>query len=603
MRKSRVAAFLAATLLVGGLLRLLAPARASATAPCTYYVSTSGSDGAAGTLVAPWSMGWAVAAGHASAGDVVCIRGGTYTPSAGSWGYIVKATGSAGNPITYRPYLTEKPIFDGKNIVSGIFYFYADSQNTTVDGGGYAIPGTTGVPLAGFPHDLDFVDLEILNSDTTNLNQVAVWARGCANIRWIYPIIHDVGEGFALVAGTPGASGDGGAPQDFSIIGGDIYYVGGLLGSGGQSHGIYIESNQTGAHRTTVTNTIVHHGSGFDYHVFPHGEALPNNDTQLSNVTLQGVVAYAAGLFSDSTTSKPDILFGGNVPTVEGQVKDFVVYGAAGARTGRQFKIGLNGNPTTNVTVQGGFVIGDTAFTSWWDGGTGNVLGGAGGLANTFLTDPYYNADGTGAYDQTTIKNHYTSNTYKGGSAPANTYFVRTDSYDPKRATVPIYNSALSNTVSVNLDSVLTTGDQYELRFAGNPNGTPQTGTYTTGVPIAVTMTGLTLATPLKSIATPAGYGSPAEFATFMVVVTGAGPTPTDTPTPTVTATPTSTPTNTPTATPTATPTQTPTPTLTPAPMGPGGGTIWVHSECGFKMVLSEAITTGHRHPCPTRTP
>ncbi|WP_198170608.1 right-handed parallel beta-helix repeat-containing protein [Actinoplanes awajinensis] len=90
-------------------------------AAAAYYVSPTGSDSAAGTVAAPFQS-IAKAQTVAAAGDTVYLRGGTYafttaTTACSSQTAVVDAvklstSGTAGSPISYVNYPSEKPIFD-----------------------------------------------------------------------------------------------------------------------------------------------------------------------------------------------------------------------------------------------------------------------------------------------------------------------------------------------------------------------------------------------------------------------------------------------------------------------------------------------------------
>jgi hypothetical protein len=69
------------------------------------YVSPTGTAGNPGTLAAPWSL--AKAANSAVAGDVVYVRGGTYTNA-----ITISVSGTATQPIVFRNYPGETPIID-----------------------------------------------------------------------------------------------------------------------------------------------------------------------------------------------------------------------------------------------------------------------------------------------------------------------------------------------------------------------------------------------------------------------------------------------------------------------------------------------------------
>ena len=83
----------------------------------TYYVSTTGDDGDAGTIVAPWATwGKAFTSTSVNAGDTVFIRGGVYniTVTNGD-GYSVTRAGTSNNWIVYTNYPGETPILDCYN--------------------------------------------------------------------------------------------------------------------------------------------------------------------------------------------------------------------------------------------------------------------------------------------------------------------------------------------------------------------------------------------------------------------------------------------------------------------------------------------------------
>lgn len=107
----------------------------------TYYVATSGSNGNPGTIGSPWAT-WQWGFDHINAGDVLYIRGGTYTPSGTSGGGFYNAVyvskdGTAGSPYTVSAYGTEVPILDCSNITNsgythnGIYLDGADYWHLT----------------------------------------------------------------------------------------------------------------------------------------------------------------------------------------------------------------------------------------------------------------------------------------------------------------------------------------------------------------------------------------------------------------------------------------------------------------------------------------
>jgi len=78
-----------------------------------WYVSTTGSDSATGSLAAPFQT-----IGHAAAiaqpGDSVLVRAGTYRETV-----IPNNSGNASSPITYAAYNNEKVVLDGADPITG----------------------------------------------------------------------------------------------------------------------------------------------------------------------------------------------------------------------------------------------------------------------------------------------------------------------------------------------------------------------------------------------------------------------------------------------------------------------------------------------------
>ncbi|KAI6880027.1 hypothetical protein KC363_g7303 [Hortaea werneckii] len=76
----------------------------------TYHVAPTGSDGAAGTLAAPFKS-IQVAVDKVSAGDTIYLRGGTYSPTTN---IQIKKSGTSPARITLAAYQSEVPIVDGE---------------------------------------------------------------------------------------------------------------------------------------------------------------------------------------------------------------------------------------------------------------------------------------------------------------------------------------------------------------------------------------------------------------------------------------------------------------------------------------------------------
>ncbi len=77
----------------------------------TYYVATNGSDSAAGTSINTPFRSVAKAASVASPGNLIYVRGGTYTTNA-TISIGTNHNGTAASPIRLRAYPGEHPILD-----------------------------------------------------------------------------------------------------------------------------------------------------------------------------------------------------------------------------------------------------------------------------------------------------------------------------------------------------------------------------------------------------------------------------------------------------------------------------------------------------------
>jgi hypothetical protein len=108
---------------------LLAATCVSAQA-ATYYVSTTGSDSASGTLSTPWRT---LRKGLTSlrAGDTLLIRGGTYEEVLGGGSSIKIYPGTSSAGITVRNYGSERPVLKGLLWLSRPSYWTIDGLNVT----------------------------------------------------------------------------------------------------------------------------------------------------------------------------------------------------------------------------------------------------------------------------------------------------------------------------------------------------------------------------------------------------------------------------------------------------------------------------------------
>jgi hypothetical protein len=143
----------------------------------TYYVAPTGSDAAAGTLVAPWAT-FQKAIETAEAGDTVYFRGGTFSPTTYHGGSDifqwtpektphVGHTGTAGARIVFINYPNEVPIIDFSGVTPVTNYnigLYMES-----------------VQYVSF-YGLTFQNIQHVDVAGPNVNTIEAIA--CANLHW-----------------------------------------------------------------------------------------------------------------------------------------------------------------------------------------------------------------------------------------------------------------------------------------------------------------------------------------------------------------------------------------------------------------------------------
>lgn len=528
----------------------------------TYHVTTGGSTAANGlTQATAWDLAGALAGtGNASglkagggADDVILLHGlaassggTTYSPTTQ---FLPKIGGTSGHPLIIKNAPGELVKIDSKNITpsyAALFRFDAAVCDNTAG----PTPGVTGYPTSGFSQYLHFVadaggasgvGFEIFDSINPKpssagigFQRVAFLGFGSIGIRVLGLYVHDIGGGLSVLGadsycasninplGAAAAAAEGGVALDWEVADNVIQYMG-KIGNGWDGHALYPESWLRSPRFLKFVDNITIHCADSPIHAYSH-----TPDTELSNVIMIGGIAFGSsttsGVFG-STAPRPDAIFGGEVHQLVGhQFTDHIIYSPS-TRSAEQVFLGFAAS-MNDMAFKRNHIVGLVNFTKFSLPGL-NVVGGAGGDENYFsdATDPVYcSGVGTGC-NTTTLKGTWPSpaNFYYGSAKQPDFVRVRASAYIAGRGTVGILNyNALASTVNVNLSPILSVGDPYEIRFAANYGVVAQSGTYAGGN-VAFTMTGLTNATPLGGESAPATYGSPAQFAAFVVLRTGAG--------------------------------------------------------------------------------
>jgi len=152
----------------------------------TYYVATSGKDSYPGTISQPFGT-WNYAMNKLKAGDILYVRGGTYTGMLGVSGSnafgvrVDGVNGTASNHITVTAYNGEVPVLDGSSL-------------TIVTG------SNVGIILNSCSY-WDFTGLVVMNFAQHSVNAYSSpgWVESnCSNITHTNCTVHDCGDGYTL---------------------------------------------------------------------------------------------------------------------------------------------------------------------------------------------------------------------------------------------------------------------------------------------------------------------------------------------------------------------------------------------------------------------
>ena len=298
--------------------------------------------------------------------------------------------------------------------------------------------------------------------------------------KFINLVVHDGGQGFGAWTVAP----------DVEIYGSLIYNVGwDDPSTRGHGHSIYVQ-NSSGT--KWIDDNILFNGFSFGIHAYTEGGAI-------NNLKFRGNTAFNAGRLSPTSGVKANLLLGGGQVASGAEIVDNALYFSPGLG-GRNLDLGYgtacsrptvqnnysgNGNPAMNLNCSNALVTGNTFF--------GNVAA--------------------------SLKSLYPNNVFHT-TRPTTHTIVRPNKYEQGRGHVTIFNWDLSPEVSVNLSSILSPGDRYEVRDAQNYFGAPvRSGTYAGGS-IGFPMTGLTAAAPIGNGSVRPPHTGP-EFAVFIVQKAG----------------------------------------------------------------------------------
>jgi len=399
--------------------------------------------------------------GRVQPGDTVWLRGGVY---AGEFRSTVQ--GTASNPVVFRQYPAERAVLDGP------------------------LSGTT---LRAYGAYNVFWGFELMKSDpsrttssTTNSyrgNDVANYA---SHTKFVNLVVHDGGVAFYSEA----------IYTDVEIVGCIIYNNGWQGPDRGHGHALYLKSLNG---PVVARDNVMFNQFGYGVHLYSNA-----GSGQLSNIRLEGNVAFNNGTLSDNSTSA-NILVGGDEFATNDVVQDNLTYFSPGIAA-KNVQVGYGTLRNGSVQILGNYVAGGSPqldFGYW----TSPVVSG-----NSFLGTPAVVRlnDGSSVLSLT--------GQVVSGLPTSTKVVVRPNPYEAGRGHIVVYNWGQQSSVLVDLSAVLPIGATYEIRNVQTLFSAPiASGTYGGG----------SIALPIVAVAPPVPVGmsssrSPStgiDFNTYVVTI------------------------------------------------------------------------------------
>lgn len=387
------------------------------------YVSPSGSANGDGSINSPWTFARALTivqnANNAQPGDTIWVREGVYNVM-----MRVELSGSSSAPIIIRNYNNERAIID---------------TNTTLPNGRRVSSALT---IVG--SDLWFWGLEFTNSDTKRIFTAAEYqscfpfCRAGAmdifghRIKVINNIIHDTGNGI----------GAWGVAADTEIYGNIIYNYGWEDSIGGKGHALYLQNN-TGF--KNVRNNIAFNGFSAGVHAYGGSDAL------LLNMTFDGNTIFNPGSIAKDPNGFAFLVGGTNRA-------DNITFTNNAHYSDLSLRRNLGFNPsyragTQHLIMNNNFSVGVSPIM---------VPPTVGVLQST--NNSFY-GQGLGLQDYAYTRTLFgdPSNIFGDPQPSLTRVLVRPNTYEPNKIYIAVYNGALSPTVSLRVEGLLS-GERYSIK-------------------------------------------------------------------------------------------------------------------------------------------
>lgn len=460
-----------------------------------FYVSPAGSASGNGSIGNPWDL--LTAFGQPASvqpGDTIWFRGGIYVPANPSWPSLeCYLQGTANAPIVVRAYPGERVIFQEHS-------HYNNSYEPTIlfqQSGGYVW----------------FWGIEIRSTNTTRYTSttgsVPSYSQlplpssvqiGAPGVKLINMVIHDTRGGMGLFAAAVNA-------EAYGCI---IYNNGWNAPDRGHGHGLYVQNLNGVMH---LSDNIIFNQFGLGIHGYTEGSSLKHFLVERNVVFNNGRIATYPDPYI-----KEQILFGGGPPVQDLKIFNNYVYVPLDQNS-TLLRLDYAANANVDVVVANNYIAGGSGGGYYSVSAldyqsvifTNNTVYSSNGYllrlqphagyvvdGNTYFGNSSANfnngssqSDFTGWKSATGFDSH---SSYQQNIVPPNKVVVNPNAYEPKRANIIVYNWGNSNSVNVDVSSVLSPGDAFEVRNAQDYFAPPVlSGTYT-GTPLSLPMTNLTTA-------------------------------------------------------------------------------------------------------------
>lgn len=399
--------------------------------------------------------------------------------------FVCQLIGTEAQPITVRSHPTYKGRIDGGIVTMG--------------------PDTT------------FTEIEVFNSSTNrNVSRPTGIDVHGVRTKVVGNIIHDTGNGIGLWSQAVNA--------EASLN--TIYNCG--MNIPGYAHGIYVQ-NESGT--KLLKDNIIFNNFGYGIHAY--GER-----GSLKGISLEGNISFNNGILSAEKHFQPNIQVGGSTPAEDISLVRNLTYQGGAASRGANLQLYYRSRENGDLTLTDNYFAGGNLEVQWWKSiqATGNTfLTDAArvfifGLPVTYALPNYkfsknryvYLNDGTpfeiegggqGTFTQWQQGTGFDlDSTFSNQRPTKQDVIVRQTGL--KTAHVVVYNWPQLATATVDLSTLLKSGETFEVRDAQNPLGVPYRGTYNGAI---------TLSLKNAVVAKPIGYPGVAHTSPVFNVFTVKG--------------------------------------------------------------------------------